>query len=901
VTWPDRWPIPPGGASSRRGWSWNRPPEDARSSSAWRPGRWAACLAVALLAVGPLWLASDAAARPHRGSGGTAPAGKGGTEAGKGGTPAGKGGHSQNPHGNEPQGGAGEQFFSPEELGGSTLGKSLGESGQVDPISGLGLRNPICDRISEIRSRETRMSCEASGTPESNYPSTNYGFDIFIDTGVDAPEGTFAKGFVMILNGIWLGLIFVLKLVLEVLGLAFGLNPFSGGRTMHTIAATLERVYRAITDPWLSVAVVAGGISFAYKGLVRREMAAGVGGTLAAIAMLVVVLWVVHQPRESVGRLADISNQMAIATISAPQPGSMSRPMGTFAEALTRTWSRLVEVPFAGLNFSDAQWALGKPPPKAVSIADQKFCEDVGALAMVASLAHLGSEEAQKACTEFAHKRYGKPQRVIDLYLRSSPGSPARQALWQYFDHEEADKYKSKVAAQGGDGVLTRLSMLALFAVGLLGPILLLAWLAVRLFTQAAIAFLLLLAAPFALFFPLLGDSGRRAFKTWGVTLLGAIVAKVVYGAFLSLVLLGAGILGATGGATGFLLAAVFMWSVYLKRSELVGWMRIGGGSDPRGSFTRMGEVAGVALGARMVGSVTGALRGARRRGASSVRRGLGEGADPTSATLKESLSEHALGVADFRHTGGGRSAAARDGGSSRGTAANATTAARLASTRAAEPAVRSDGASRGAGRAAEPAAPGESTAALAAAGRRSSAAPRSGAGSAPRSAGERPDQVKRPDSSTVGGERVKNKVERPQIDRDPGRFSREERQPARPSGDPADQLRRGGFTGPKFEQAPGQGGEMQRNGGKQGKAGHQAIEKVQKTVKQGNGHDGAPAAAGSKAPARVVGRGRSAVDGIRGIKHGAAPDRRADLEQLRRKPRDPRLTTPRHGSRGGR
>ena len=128
---------------------------------------------------------------------------------------------------------------------------------------------------------------------------------------------------------------------------------------------------------------------------------------------------------------------------------------------------------------------------------------------------------------------------MIDLYLRSSPGSPARQALWEYFDKDEADRYKAKVAAQGGDGVLTRLSMLALFAIGLLGAILLLAWLAIRLFTQAAIAFVLLLAAPFALFFPLLGDSGRRAFKTWGLTLLGALAAKVIYAAFLSLVLLG--------------------------------------------------------------------------------------------------------------------------------------------------------------------------------------------------------------------------------------------------------------------------------------------------------------------------------------------------------------------------
>ena len=167
---------------------------------------------------------------------------------------------------------------------------------------------------------------------------------------------------------------------------------------------------------------------------------------------------------------------------------------------------------------------------------------------------------------------------MIDLYLRSSPGSPAREALWEYFD--KATRYKPKVAAQGGDGALTRLSMLALFAIGLLGSILLLAWLSIRLFSQAAIAFVLLLAAPFALFFPLLGDAGRRAFKTWGLTLLGALLAKVIYAAFLSIVLLGISILGRvdcpSGSATGFLLSAAFTWSVFLKRAELIGWLTIG-------------------------------------------------------------------------------------------------------------------------------------------------------------------------------------------------------------------------------------------------------------------------------------------------------------------------------------
>ena len=253
------------------------------------------------------------------------------------------------------------QLTSPGQLDAGTAAKDLGASGQVDPLSGLGIRNPVCDRLGQIRDRQTRLACEANGTPESEYPASNYGFDIFITTGVTHPVGDITYGFATVLNGIWLGLLFVLKLVLSLLGLAFGLNPFARGQTMSQISTALGRMYAGITDPWLSTLVVCGGIWFAHKGLLRREVAAGVGGTLAGIAMLVVGLWVVHQPAATVGQLAGLSDDVALGVISAPQSGSVSRPTGSYAEAMSATWARLVEVPFAGLDFSDVRWALGRP------------------------------------------------------------------------------------------------------------------------------------------------------------------------------------------------------------------------------------------------------------------------------------------------------------------------------------------------------------------------------------------------------------------------------------------------------------------------------------------------------------------------------------------------------------
>jgi hypothetical protein len=713
--------------------------------------------------------------------------------------------------------------------------KELGAAGQVDPISGLGIRNPVCDRIGQIEARRTRLSCQLNGTPESNYPASNYGFDVFIDSGIDAPSGTFAKGFVMILNGYWLGMVFVLKLVLALLGLAFGLNPFAEGETMRRIAVAIGRVYDRVTDPWLSALIVCAGIWFAHKGLVRREVAAGVAGTLAAIALLIVGLWVVHSPRASVGAAAKLSDELALAVIAAPQAGSVARPSGSYAEAMSRTWSQLVEVPFAGLNFSDVEWALGPPPAEAVERADRKFCEDVGALALLAMLSRLGNERAIESCADLTRRRYGAPRRVIDLYLRSSPGSPARRELWRYFDKDEADAYKAKVAAQGGDGVLTRLSMLALFAIGLLGAILLLAWLAIRLFTQAAIGFVLILVAPLALFFPLLGDSGRRAFKTWGLTLLGAIAAKVIYAAFLSVVLLGITILGSVGGAMGFLLSCAFTWSVFLKRAELVGWLSIGEAERAAGRGMA-GQLAALTLGRRAPRAVGGAARGVARGASGWAGARAADGAEATRRSAGASLRGSARALAEQRH------------GEARRTVTEFEARHGRPAPQAGGPGQRS---------------PDSATAASAAPANAAAAA------AAPPPAPTERRRYERAQELLTRADRNQRSLGERWSERDLERFGEEDRALLRHSRDPADHAHRAGLGRAEFEVLRGPDRERAEA----------AIEAARK-------RDRHRLEVAAEVPGRVVGRGRQAAERLRQHRESGAPARREQLRGLRRERR---------------
>jgi hypothetical protein len=742
----------------------------------------------------------------------------------------------------------------------TSLASELGSSGSIDPLSGLGIRNPVCDDPAEIHSRTTRTSCEVTGTPETTYPTSDYGFDVFIPTGITHPIGDFTAGFVTILNGIWLGLLFVLKLVLTLLGLAFGLNPFADGPTMARISAAVSEIYATVTEPWLSALVVCAGIALAWRGLISRDVAGSVAGTIAAVAMLCLGLWVVHAPRESVGRLASFSNEVALGVIAAPQSASLGDPTGSYAEAMSHVWSRLVEVPFAGLDFSDVDWALGPPPEEAVKKAGEAFCEDNGSLTLLAQLQNLGIGKTEEQCAHFAEDRYGKPKRVIDLYLRSSSGSSARAALWNYFDDD--DTYKPKVAAQGGDGVITRLSMLALFAIGLLGALLLLAWLAIRLLTQAAIAFVLLLALPFALFFPLLGDWGRRAFRRFGLALIGAVLAKVIYAAFLSVVLLGivtlGSVEGSAGSATGFLLSAAFSWAVFLKRGDLIGWISVG--EHERLAGLGAGGVAGFALGRRTARAPARAARSATTAGAHRARERRRLGAEATRRTARGSLDGSARALADVRLQEARETVAAHE----RSGAGDGEDRKARSGPKSATPSTKEGEGARGGAK--RPAAPEGRE------GRRASPAPASA--ERLRSAKELIARAERNEGR--GGERWSR--------RDLASFAREDRALLRDSSDLADHSHRIGMERSRFEQLSGPDRERAT----------EQIEKARRRDAQRVEISTDPD------PGPRLERPRLALERLRQSADGEGSERREHLRTLRRERRSRDYRSPRRNlSRG--
>jgi hypothetical protein len=494
-------------------------------------------------------------------------------------------------------------------------------AGQVNPLD---VTNPVCGGA--LRA-PNRRNCEVTGTPEGRYPTSNYGLEIHIDTGLDDIVGNFQALLAQLANAIWMALLFVLNLVLTLLGWAFELSPFTDNALVADVSAGLERFYRVFTSPFFAVALAAIGAWAVYRGLVRGQVMQTLAGTLASVALMLLGLWVLHEPRATVGTVSEITNDAALAVIAAPQEGSLRDPQATYAEATEEVWSAMTLPGFAALNFTDIGWALSEPDSRLLAKANESACRDYAYLRtlperVVRRLA-AASSFGEADCGDVAAAAPA-PRTNAEIWLRSSPGSEARDSLWDEFTDEFP--YSSHFAIQGDGGAWTRLPLVCLIALGLLGGIALLAWLAIRIFVQTAVAFVLVLSAPVALFLPAFGERGRAAFAFWGGTLAGALVSKLVYAALLAVVLFATTVVSSAvpegaGEFMAFLVSAGLWWAVFLKRDDILSFLSVTsdeGGSGRVGAFTglyltrQIGErlAAAPALAARTAGAGARAGRG---------------------------------------------------------------------------------------------------------------------------------------------------------------------------------------------------------------------------------------------------------------------------------------------------
>jgi hypothetical protein len=251
----------------------------------------------------------------------------------------------------------------------------------------------------------------------------------------------------------------------------------------------------------------------------------------------------------------------------------------------------------------------------------------------------------------------------------------------------------NKVAIQGSSGLVQRCLVLVLTVLALIGVLLVLAWLALHLISQALLGFVLLFATPVMMLAPAFGVAGRKAFATWAKTLFGAIASKAFYAAFLGIFVLsltalqeastaalgpkmhltlgalaktalpaagvGKGTLlegeGGSGGGWGvpWVMQCLLCWAVFFKRNKIVAFFAIDPATHQQSGSGSMAafRVLGAAYSAHRIGGV---VAGAAKRPinayrANALERRMGE-RDATRDLAFDELGHQELDVASRLH-----------------------------------------------------------------------------------------------------------------------------------------------------------------------------------------------------------------------------------------------------------
>lgn len=570
---------------------------------------------------------------------------------------------------------------------------SIPYGGSLDPTAVLGIENPLCGEPDKLSARQVR-NCRSSHSPEAAYPVGNYGWDIHIESGgfissLFVPAVSFV---LQLLSVLWLVLLMILKGCLIILGFAFSLSPFTDNRMLSQIGTGLTGLFNNLTAPWLqTLFVILGGWGL-YNGFVRRKTGETLAGMLMALVMMLAGVWIIHSPKDTVGRVAEAVNSASLAAVSAPSSGHAGAPARSYNDAMAGVWNQMTAVPFCAMNFSDVHWCMtAKPSDDALKAARSGLDDGDSFTQQLLSGLPLAPQLATRALSHDLSNLFGPAPSIRDLYLRFSPQSGPRDKLWDYYNGEPDEHVglplnigpqldigggttgvaPDKVAMQGRNGVLTRMVMVLIFIIGLLGGLLLLLWLAMQLVMATASSFILVLATPLALFFPVFGQAGRNAFAKWVTALLGAIVAKLVYSGLLGIVLLGSRVIGSAVGRSsptlGLLAVMAFWWATFLSRAKYLALFQIDPSND-RGGAGLYRTLAGGYLAYRIAKGAKGAIGNFREERREQGRQRFDEESHRRRKDADHSLNgqaEQRLGVAtaNAESRSGSHSAMEREAG----------------------------------------------------------------------------------------------------------------------------------------------------------------------------------------------------------------------------------------------
>lgn len=482
-----------------------------------------------------------------------------------------------------------------------------------DPFPGLGGESPSC----KAATGQAAANCRGSGSIAHRYPIGNYGFDIHIDTGFDAPSGSFFSAIQNVLEFCWLALLYLVKGVLLLLDWAFSLNLVNDNMSdLRRGLAQVDEIFGGNSTFFLA-AIACLGMWGIWRGFVQRQTIQTLAGLAGSVGLMIVALVLIHNPVGTVGEVSALANGGARSvTATMADAGGEDEQSDGFSSGMEGVFAAIALRPWCALQFGDVDFCLRKPP--------------------------LDADLYDADAAEFKDDARAAPT-VADLFLKFPANGSERNDLYENWKGD-GKSTAAKMSMMKRGSTAARVALFAVIAVGVLGAIVLLAWLGFKLVGYAILALFFILLTPVMLIAAALGESGRRTFAGWGKRLFVSLIAQFLFAVLLGLVLFTAALLGGLNGIGWFglwLIQTIFWWTAFFKRHEIIGWLTLGGrvedGHRGLSSMLAARQLAGiggraadvVGVGARRAQRESVAWRHSRREGnQAAARTVLGRHAD---------------------------------------------------------------------------------------------------------------------------------------------------------------------------------------------------------------------------------------------------------------------------------
>jgi hypothetical protein len=463
-------------------------------------------------------------------------------------------------------------------------------SDEQDPLVDNGLGSPSCRpaRVGEL-GREARRNCATSGFVAAPAPTSNYGIDVHIDTGLLGVSRGGLMSFVqdLFVTPVWMALVWGVHALFVLLEWCFSIDLLERASSASGVRASLTGTLEELTMPLLPVSLSIAAALVVYDGVLRRRIAETLAETLLLLAMMLAGIWLALDPQATLGTLGHWSNQAALGALAVAVEGAPSQAGRALAGSLGSVFAATVEAPWCYLEFGNVAWCRepGRLDGSLARAARRIATLELSAASCTGSQ-DCGGEQGEASGSLLASVRLLREARTNGALFLALPANglyrnsinDTGSLLRVLCQSSEATSCTGPTAAEAefrtDNGTWPRVGGLLLILAGLLGMMLLLGHIALRLVMAALLSVFYLLLAPAMALAPALGEWGRGAFRGWAGRLFGAVASKLVFALALGAVLTVMGVLeslSALGWWTQWLLMSAFWWGAWGRRHQLVG------------------------------------------------------------------------------------------------------------------------------------------------------------------------------------------------------------------------------------------------------------------------------------------------------------------------------------------